>query len=64
MMAEDIAQAAALNGADGIERAKTEGVSPVGPDLKSWHVPRKARCSPSRLTSIVQAILTHHHQPE
>jgi hypothetical protein len=24
--------------------------------LKSWHILRKARCSPSRLTSIVQAI--------
>ncbi|MFI0350979.1 transposase family protein [Actinomadura sp. 9N407] len=30
--------------------------------LKSWHILRKARCSPSRLSSIVQAILTLHHQ--
>jgi hypothetical protein len=32
--------------------------------LKSWHVLRKARCSPSRLTVIVQAVLTLHHQAE
>jgi len=30
--------------------------------LKQWHILRKARCSPSRLTAIVQAILTLHHQ--
>ncbi|TDC07180.1 IS5/IS1182 family transposase, partial [Actinomadura bangladeshensis] len=30
--------------------------------LKHWHILRKARCSPSRLTAIVQAILTLHHQ--
>jgi hypothetical protein len=30
--------------------------------LKSWHILRKARCSPSRLTAIVQAILSLHHQ--
>jgi hypothetical protein len=30
--------------------------------LKEWHILRKARCSPSRLTAIVQAILTLHHQ--
>lgn len=30
--------------------------------LKRWHILRKARCSPSRLTAIVQAILTLHHQ--
>lgn len=30
--------------------------------LKTWHILRKARCSPSRLTAIVQAILTLHHQ--
>ncbi|MFB4308384.1 transposase family protein [Actinomadura sp. GTD37] len=30
--------------------------------LKSWHILRKARCSPSRMTTIVQAILTLHHQ--
>ncbi len=30
--------------------------------LKCWHVLRKARCSPSRLTATVQAILTLHHQ--
>lgn len=30
--------------------------------LKSWHILRKARCSPARLTAIVQAILTLHHQ--
>jgi hypothetical protein len=29
--------------------------------LKGWHILRKARCSPSRLTTIVQAILTLHH---
>ncbi|MES9542922.1 transposase family protein [Actinomadura sp. NPDC000600] len=29
--------------------------------LKSWRILRKARCSPSRLTAIVQAILTLHH---
>ena len=29
--------------------------------LKSWRILRKARCSPSRLTTIVQAILTLHH---
>lgn len=32
--------------------------------LKRWHILRKARCSPSRLTAIVQAILTLHHQAE
>ncbi|TDC01347.1 IS5/IS1182 family transposase, partial [Actinomadura bangladeshensis] len=30
--------------------------------LKHWRILRKARCSPSRLTAIVQAILTLHHQ--
>ncbi|XVQ06912.1 transposase family protein [Spirillospora sp. CA-255316] len=30
--------------------------------LKSWHILRKARCSPSRMTAVVQAILTLHHQ--
>jgi hypothetical protein len=30
--------------------------------LKEWHILRKARCSPSRLSAIVQAILTLHHQ--
>jgi hypothetical protein len=30
--------------------------------LKDWHILRKARCSPSRLTAIGQAILTLHHQ--
>ncbi|MGI5201403.1 transposase family protein [Spirillospora sp. CA-108201] len=30
--------------------------------LKNWHILRKARCSPSRLTAIIQAILTLHHQ--
>lgn len=30
--------------------------------LKGWHILRKARCSPSRLTSVVQATLTLHHQ--
>jgi hypothetical protein len=30
--------------------------------LKSWHILRKARCSPSCLTAVVQAILTLHHQ--
>lgn len=30
--------------------------------LKEWHILRKARCSPSRPTAIVQAILTLHHQ--
>ncbi|TDD58578.1 IS5/IS1182 family transposase, partial [Actinomadura rubrisoli] len=29
--------------------------------LKSWCILRKARCSPSRLTAIVQAILALHH---
>ena len=29
--------------------------------LKGWRILRKARCSPSRLTAIVQAILTLHH---
>ncbi|WP_171068848.1 hypothetical protein [Actinomadura geliboluensis] len=28
--------------------------------LKSWRILRKARCSPSRLTGIVQATLRHH----
>ncbi|HEY8478514.1 MAG TPA: transposase family protein [Spirillospora sp.] len=32
--------------------------------LKSWHILRKARCSPDRLTAIVQAILTLHHQAQ
>jgi len=32
--------------------------------LKGWHILRKARCSPSRMTAIVQAILTLHHQGE
>ena len=32
--------------------------------LKSWHILRKARCSPNRLTTIVQAILTLHHHAE
>jgi hypothetical protein len=32
--------------------------------LKNWHILRKARCSPSRLTAIVQAILTLHIQTE
>jgi hypothetical protein len=31
--------------------------------LKQWHILRKARCSPSRLTATVQAILTLHHHP-
>ncbi|MBA9002874.1 hypothetical protein [Thermomonospora cellulosilytica] len=30
--------------------------------LKSRHILRKARCSPSRMTIIVQAIPTLHHQ--
>ncbi len=30
--------------------------------LKQWHILRKARCSPSRLTAFVQAILTLHQQ--
>ncbi|MGI5171430.1 transposase family protein [Spirillospora sp. CA-253888] len=30
--------------------------------LKQWHILRKARCSPSRLTAIVAAILTLRHQ--
>ncbi|MGI8332718.1 transposase family protein [Actinomadura scrupuli] len=30
--------------------------------LKTWHILRKARCSPGRLTAIIQAILTLHHQ--
>jgi hypothetical protein len=30
--------------------------------LKQWHILRKARCSPNRLTAIVQAILTLHYQ--
>ncbi|MEU9018625.1 transposase family protein [Actinomadura sp. NPDC048394] len=30
--------------------------------LKNWHILRKARCSPSRLSDIVRAILTLHHQ--
>ncbi|GAA2095160.1 hypothetical protein GCM10009780_41770 [Actinomadura alba] len=30
--------------------------------LENWHPLRKARCSPSRLTTIVKAILTLHHQ--
>ncbi|SEG70913.1 DDE superfamily endonuclease [Thermomonospora echinospora] len=29
--------------------------------LKRWHILRRARCSPSRITAIVQAILTLHH---
>ncbi|XVQ16144.1 transposase family protein [Spirillospora sp. CA-255316] len=32
------------------------------PTLRSRHILRKARCSPSRLTAVVQAILTLHHQ--
>lgn len=32
--------------------------------LKSWHILRRARCSPSRMTAIIQAILTLHHQAE
>jgi hypothetical protein len=32
--------------------------------LKQWHILRKARCSPSRMTAVVQAILTLHHQAE
>jgi hypothetical protein len=30
--------------------------------LKDWHILRKARCSPSRLTAVVQAILTIEYQ--
>ncbi|WP_141585002.1 transposase family protein [Actinomadura sp. WMMA1423] len=30
--------------------------------LKGWHILRKARCSTSPLSTIVQAILTLHHQ--
>jgi DDE superfamily endonuclease len=30
--------------------------------LKQWHILRKTCCSPSHLTSIVQAILTLHHE--
>ena len=30
--------------------------------LKNWHILRKARCLSSRLTTIVQAILTLHHR--
>ncbi|XVQ11575.1 transposase family protein [Spirillospora sp. CA-255316] len=29
--------------------------------LKSWYILREARCSPSRLTAVVAAILTLHH---
>lgn len=29
--------------------------------LKNWHVLRRARCSPARITTIVQAILALHH---
>ncbi|WP_103944524.1 transposase family protein [Thermomonospora echinospora] len=29
--------------------------------LKDWHVLRKARCSPARITTIVQVILALHH---
>ncbi|WP_407701421.1 hypothetical protein [Thermomonospora echinospora] len=29
--------------------------------LKRWHILRKARCSPARITTIVQAIITLHH---
>ncbi|MEV3927620.1 transposase family protein [Actinomadura coerulea] len=32
--------------------------------LKGWHILRKARCSPGRLSAIVQAILTLHHQDQ
>ena len=30
--------------------------------LKQWHILRKARCSPSRMTAVVQAILTLEYQ--
>ncbi|MFI0451793.1 hypothetical protein [Actinomadura sp. 6N118] len=30
--------------------------------LKQWRILRKARCSPSRLTTLVQTVLTLHHQ--
>jgi hypothetical protein len=43
--------------------AKTRALGERGAaTLKSWHILRKARCSPNRLTAIVQAILTLHHQ--
>ncbi len=29
--------------------------------LKNWHILRRARCSPARITTIVQAILALHH---
>lgn len=33
-----------------------------GAALKRWHNLRKARCSPIRLTAVVQAVLTRRHQ--
>ncbi|GAA2428585.1 hypothetical protein GCM10010191_47100 [Actinomadura vinacea] len=29
--------------------------------LKGWHILRRARCSSSRLTAVVQAVLALHH---
>jgi hypothetical protein len=44
-------------------RATVRGVGQRGAaTLKQWHILRKARCSPSRLTAIVQAVLTLHYQ--
>lgn len=34
----------------------------IAATLKQWHILRKARCSPSRMTAVVQAILTLEYQ--
>ncbi|MGH3392237.1 MAG: transposase family protein [Actinomadura sp.] len=43
--------------------AKTRAVGERGTAaLKYGHILRKARCSPNRLTAVVKAVLTLHHQ--